>query len=160
MPLRPTASTRVSTPCSRRSRSIAIALRTMLALKAPARPRSPVMATTATVLHLALLEQRVLARLLGVGGEVDHHLDHVAGVRAQRLDALLVAAQLGGGDHLHGLVILRVFWTDAMRRLMSRRVATSGLRLRRLDLRLDLGDLGRHARVGGERVVVGGDGVS
>ena len=35
------------------------------------------------------------------------------------------------------LVILRVFWTDAMRRRMSRRLATSGLRLRRLGLCLD-----------------------
>ena len=42
------------------------------------------------------------------------------------------------------LVILRVFWTDAMRRRMSRRVATSGLRLRRLDLLLERRGLGLH----------------
>src|SRR5665647_685058 len=49
IPLRPTAMSRVSTPSSRKPRSISMALRTTLALKAPARPRSPAMATSATL---------------------------------------------------------------------------------------------------------------
>ena len=51
----------------------------------------------------ALLHEGELLGLLGVRGEVHHHLDHVGGVRPQRLDARLVAAQLGRRDHLHGL---------------------------------------------------------
>jgi len=49
------------------------------------------------------LQQRVVEVVLRVGGQVAHHLDHGGGVGAQGLDALLVAAQFGGRDHLHGL---------------------------------------------------------
>ena len=56
--LRPATSQRTSTPSARSSRSSRSARRRICALKAPARPRSPVSGRIATVCTLAPLEQR------------------------------------------------------------------------------------------------------
>src|SRR5450759_3644415 len=153
MPLRTPATSRVSTPLSRRLRSISMALRTTLALKAPARPRSPVMATSATLRTSGRSCMSAYRRVSSekVARSVIISIMSAAYGRSASMRAWL-RRSLAAATISMALVILRVLWTDAMRRRMSRRLATSGLRL-----------LGRQiggGRLGRERVVVRSDGLA
>src|SRR5665647_1377710 len=153
IPLRPTAMSRVSTPSSRKPRSISMALRTTLALKAPARPRSPVMATSATLRTSGRSCMSAYWRVSSekVARSVIISIMSAAYGRSASMRAWL-RRSLAAATISMALVILRVLWTDAMRRRMSRRLATSGLRL--LERQIGGGRLGR------ERVVVRSDGLA
>ena len=84
----------------------------MLVLKLPHSPRSDVMTMTSVGAASApgrLDEQRVL-RLIDARGDAREHAPRLVRERPRRHDALLRAAQLRRGDHLHRL-------RDLLRRL-------------------------------------------
>ena len=127
MPFLPTASRRTDLPASRSVRSSSIARRMTLALNEPARPRSPVMTTRATVRSSSCSRSRAYCSVSSeyVARSIIISTMPIAYGRSASMRPC-ARRSLAAATISMALVILRVFWTDAIRRRMSRSVATSG----------------------------------